>query len=79
MHGTGCFTQLIMLSGGGCTVTLEARNLDIDELLDTIEREGSTPSRSWATPSPSRCSAPSTPSPGKYDISSLFMISSARA
>ena len=28
-----------MLSGGGCTVTLEARNLDIDELLATIERE----------------------------------------
>ena len=39
MHGTGCFTQLIILSGGGCSVTLEARNLDIDELLDTIERE----------------------------------------
>ncbi|HEX7169002.1 MAG TPA: AMP-binding protein, partial [Acidimicrobiales bacterium] len=39
MHGTGCFTQLIILSGGGCSITLESRNLDIDELLATIERE----------------------------------------
>ncbi len=40
MHGTGCFTQLITLSGGGSCVTLEARNLDVPELLDTIDREG---------------------------------------
>src|SRR5262245_23474725 len=39
MHGTGWFTQLIIMSGGGCTVTLESRNLDVDELLGTIERE----------------------------------------
>ena len=40
MHGTGCFTQLIILSGGGCSVTMESRNLDIEEMLSTIEREG---------------------------------------
>ncbi|HEX7131641.1 MAG TPA: AMP-binding protein, partial [Iamia sp.] len=40
MHGTGCFTQLITLSGGGSCVTLESRNLDVPELLDTIDREG---------------------------------------
>ena len=40
MHGTGCFTQLITLSAGGCCVTLESRNLDVPELLDTIDREG---------------------------------------
>src|SRR3546814_15103270 len=38
MHGTGCFTQLILLSAGGSTVTLESRTLDIDEMLATIER-----------------------------------------
>ncbi|CAN5586865.1 acyl-CoA synthetase [soil metagenome] len=37
MHGTGCFTQLIVLANGGCVVTLEGRALDIGELLDTIE------------------------------------------
>jgi fatty-acyl-CoA synthase len=39
MHGTGCMTQLIVLSGGGSVVTLESRNLDVVELLDTIDRE----------------------------------------
>ena len=39
MHGTGCFTQLILLVGGGSTVLLESRNLDVEEILDTIERE----------------------------------------
>ena len=39
MHGTGCMTQLIVMAGGGCTVTLESRGLDVDDLLDTIERE----------------------------------------
>jgi fatty-acyl-CoA synthase len=40
MHGTGCMTQLIILCGGGAVVTLESRNLDIEEMLDTIERQG---------------------------------------
>src|SRR5690606_22034364 len=38
MHGTGCMTQLIALSGGGCVVTLQSRQLDIEELFDTIEK-----------------------------------------
>jgi len=39
MHGTGLYTQLIMLTLGGSTVTLESRNLEIEELLDTVDRE----------------------------------------
>jgi len=39
MHGTGCMTQLITLAGGGAVVTLASRNLDIEEMLDTVERE----------------------------------------
>ena len=77
MHGTGCFTQLIILSGGGCSVTLEARNLDIDELLATIEREGvntiAIVGDAFAKPMLRALDA----APGKYDISSLFMISSS--
>ena len=36
MHGTGLFTSLISLSGGGSTVTLEARNLDLKKDAEAI-------------------------------------------
>jgi hypothetical protein len=38
-----------------------SRHLDVEELLDTIEREKVNTTPSWATPSPSRSSPPSTP------------------
>ena len=41
MHGTGCFTQLIALSRRRLASSLlESRHLDVEELLDTIERAG---------------------------------------
>jgi fatty-acyl-CoA synthase len=77
MHGTGCFTQLIILSGGGSTVTLEKRNLDMDELLTTIEREGvnsiAIVGDAFAKPMVRALEA----APGKFDISSLMVISSS--
>ncbi len=77
MHGTGCFTQLIVLAGGGSTVSLEARHLDIDEMLATIERERvsmiAIVGDAFAKPMVRALDV----SPGKYDISSLFMISSS--
>jgi fatty-acyl-CoA synthase len=77
MHGTGCFTQLIVLSAGGSTVTLESRNLDIEELLSTIEREGvntiAIVGDSFARPMIKALDA----EPGKHDISSLMLISSS--
>jgi acyl-CoA synthetase (AMP-forming)/AMP-acid ligase II len=38
MHGTGQFVALIALSSGGSVTTLVNRTLDIEEMLDTIER-----------------------------------------
>ncbi len=77
MHGTGWFTQLIVLSGGGCSVVLESRNLDIDELFTTIERESvnaiAIVGDAFAKPMVRALEA----SPGKYDISSLTVISSS--
>ena len=77
MHGTGCFTQLIVLSGGGCTVTLESRNLDIDELFDTVEREGvntiAIVGDAFAKPMVRALDA----NPGRWDITSLVIISSS--
>ncbi len=77
MHGTGCYTQLIILSIGGCTVTLTNRKLDWQELLDTIEREkvqqvaivGDT----FAKPILDELDA----NPGRWDLSSLFMMASS--
>jgi len=75
MHGTGCFTQLIVLSGGGSVVTLRSRNLDIDELLSTIEREGvntmAIVGDAFAKPMLRGLEE------GSYDISSLMVISSS--
>jgi fatty-acyl-CoA synthase len=77
MHGTGLFTQLIIMSGGGCTVTLESRNLDVEELLSTIERESvnaiAIVGDAFAKPMLRALDA----SPGKYDLASLVMISSS--
>jgi acyl-CoA synthetase (AMP-forming)/AMP-acid ligase II len=77
MHGTGLYTQLIMLSLGGSTVTLESRNLDIEELLDTVEREKvnsmAIVGDSFAKPMVRALDA----EPARWDLSSLIMIASS--
>ncbi|WP_421120479.1 acyl-CoA synthetase [Aquihabitans daechungensis] len=77
MHGTGCMTQLIALSGGGCVVTLENRNLDIEELFDTIERHKANTTAivgdAFAKPMLRALDA----NPGRWDLSSLFVFTSS--
>jgi fatty-acyl-CoA synthase len=77
MHGTGCMTQLIALSGGGCVVTLEHRHLDIEELFDTIERHGANTTAivgdAFAKPMLRALDA----NPGRWDLSSLFVFTSS--
>jgi 3-oxocholest-4-en-26-oate---CoA ligase len=77
MHGTGQFTQLALLSGGGCTVTLESRSLDVEELLSTVEQEGvnslAIVGDAFAKPMLRALDA----EPAKWDLSSLVMISSS--
>jgi fatty-acyl-CoA synthase len=77
MHGTGCMTQLIALSGGGCVVTLESRHLDIEELFDTLElRKGNTTAivgDAFAKPMVRALDA----NPGRWDLSSLFVFTSS--
>jgi fatty-acyl-CoA synthase len=77
MHGTGLFTQLITLSGGGGTVCLEARNLDVDELLSTVSREGVKTMAIVGDAFAKPMLRALDDNPGKYDISSIFMISSS--
>jgi len=77
MHGTGCMTQLIALSGGGCVVTLESRHLDIPELFDTIEKHrGNTTAivgDAFAKPMVRALDA----EPDRWDLSSLFVFTSS--
>jgi len=77
MHGTGCMTQLIALSGGGCVVTLEGRNLDIEELFDTIERHKANTTAivgdAFAKPMLRALDA----NPGRWDLSSMFVFTSS--
>ena len=77
MHGTGMFTQLILLAAGGSTVLLEKRNLDVVEILDTIEREKVNQlvivGDAFAKPILRELDA----NPGRWDLSSMFMIASS--
>ncbi|WCO65849.1 acyl-CoA synthetase [Iamia majanohamensis] len=77
MHGTGCMTQLIILSGGGCVVTLESRHLDVPELLDTIDREAvnliAIVGDAFAKPINRALEA----EPGRWDLSSLLAVTSS--
>ncbi len=77
MHGTGAFTSLSALSGGGAVVTLPGRSFDPVELLDTVEREQVNilviVGDAFAKPILTALDA----NPGRWDLSSLFaMISS---
>lgn len=77
MHGTGCMTQLIVLSGGGCVVTLQSPNLDIEELFDTIAAYRvntiAIVGDAFAQPMVRALDA----EPDRWDLSSLFLIASS--
>jgi fatty-acyl-CoA synthase len=42
MHGTGQFTAINALGGGGAVVSLNSRHLDAEELWSTVEAHGAT-------------------------------------
>lgn len=77
MHGTGCMTQLIVLSGGGSVVTLQGRGLDVTELLDTIETEKvnmiAIVGDAFAKPIAAALDA----EPDRWDLSSLVIVTSS--
>ncbi|MGH9209618.1 MAG: acyl-CoA synthetase [Acidimicrobiales bacterium] len=77
MHGTGLYTQLIMLSMGGSSVTLTSRRFDVVEMLDTIEQRmvnqiaivGDAFAKPWLRAVDEN--------PGRWDLSSLFAVTSS--
>jgi fatty-acyl-CoA synthase len=77
MHGTGQFTALIFLCGGGSIVTLTNRKFDVVELLDTIEREKvnsiAIVGDAFGKPMVAALDA----EPNRWDISSLVAVTSS--
>ncbi|MBS1848602.1 MAG: acyl-CoA synthetase [Actinobacteria bacterium] len=77
MHGTGQYTQLIVLSLGGSTVTLQSRNFDVAEMLDTIEREKVQQVALVGDAFSKPILAALDAEPDRWDLSSLFLIASS--
>lgn len=77
MHGTGWYTANLYLSGAGSVVLLEGRHFDVDELLDTIQREHvgalTIVGDAFAKPIVRALDA----EPDRWDISSLVLITSS--
>jgi fatty-acyl-CoA synthase len=77
MHGTGQFSSLIAMNLGGCIVTLPSRHFDVDELLAEVERNKVSSviivGQAFAGPILDALDA----DPGKYDLSSVIMMSSS--
>ena len=77
MHGTGMFTSLAAMTAGGCIVTLEGRSFDATELLDAVEREG-VYAIAWVGDAFAKPVLRALDDqPGKWDISSLRLITSS--
>ncbi|HEX8802882.1 MAG TPA: acyl-CoA synthetase [Acidimicrobiales bacterium] len=77
MHGTGLYTQLIILSMGGSSVLLTSRRLDIEELLDAIEREKVNQIAIVGDAFGRPMLKALDENPGRWDLSSLYMIASS--
>ncbi|MCU0260553.1 MAG: acyl-CoA synthetase [Ilumatobacteraceae bacterium] len=78
MHGTGQFSSLIAMIGGGAVVSLDdPRHFDVAALFQTIERRRATNvvivGQAFAGPMLEHLDA----NPGRYDLSSVNLISSS--
>jgi len=77
MHGTGQFTAHLALSSAGCNVLLENRKLDWEELLADVEKHQvqaiTIVGDAFAKPMLAALDA----NPGRWDISTVFMITSS--
>jgi fatty-acyl-CoA synthase len=77
MHGTGQFSAIISMTTGGTIVSLANRRFDVDELFETIQRLRVTNlvivGQAFAGPMLDHLEE----DPGRFDLSSLMMISSS--
>ena len=77
MHGTGLFTALGAIAGGGTVVTLTGAGFDVEELFDTVQAHGvnglAIVGDAFAKPMLKALDD----EPGRWDISSLLSILSS--
>ncbi len=77
MHGTGQFSSLIAMNLGGAVATLPSRHFDVHELLAQVEEHRVNSliivGQAFAAPILEALDA----EPGRYDLSSLVMMSSS--
>jgi fatty-acyl-CoA synthase len=77
MHGTGWFSALIAMTGGGTVVSLPSRHFDVVELFETVQRHRATNivivGQAFAGPMLEQLDA----EPGRFDLSSVTVISSS--
>jgi 3-oxocholest-4-en-26-oate---CoA ligase len=77
MHGTGLYTQLIMLALGGSTVTLTSRKFSVEELFDTIEKEKANQLAIVGDAFGKPMLATLDAEPERWDLSSMFLVTSS--
>ncbi|HEX6421231.1 MAG TPA: acyl-CoA synthetase [Acidimicrobiales bacterium] len=77
MHGTGLYTQLIVLSLGGSSVNLVSRSLDVEELFDTVERERVNQMAIVGDAFGKPMLAALDENPGRWDLASLMLVASS--
>jgi fatty-acyl-CoA synthase len=77
MHGTGLYTQLIVLSLGGSSVTLVSRHLDVELLFDTVERERVNQMAIVGDAFGKPMLKALDENPGRWDLASLFLVASS--
>jgi 3-oxocholest-4-en-26-oate---CoA ligase len=77
MHGTGLYTQLIVLSLGGSTVTLVNRRFDVEEMFDTIEHDKVNQIAIVGDAFGRPMLKALDENPGRWDLSSLFLVASS--
>ncbi len=77
MHGTGQFSALIAMTGGGTVISLTQRHFDVVELFETVARHRATNivivGQAFAGPMLEQLDA----EPGRFDLSSVAVVSSS--
>jgi fatty-acyl-CoA synthase len=77
MHGTGLFTAIGTIVGGGCVVTLAGNKFESEELFDTVQRHGANSlvivGDAFAKPMLNVLDA----NPGRWDLSAVKLIVSS--
>ena len=77
MHGTGLFTAINALGGGGAIVTLAARSLDAEELWSTVEARRCTAAAIVGDAFAKPMLRALEQNPGRWDLSKFFLLVSS--